>query len=966
MTLTLSSTALALSIANRIGQTQHSLDTVSERLSSGLRLGIEDAADLSIAEKLKVDARVFTQGVRNVNEGISLANTTEVSLRELEAITLRQTELAQQAANGSTSSAQRRALDAEANALVDEYNRIVESTQYNGINTLSEDSQDVYISPAAGTEGELIQIETNQELQRTVGDGTFVNDASYVVGPAAVSQIYAGDVNNDGLDDIVSLTPGLGQFSVALGMADGSLGAATTYSGNDPFVRRPTLADYDNDGDLDIVTSENQDTLYFYENDGDGNFSYGDATILFDATALNFLNADDINGDGNVDIVGTVTADFVTQDTFDSGVAEVSELSIGSTAGGGQTELTRVDFTSGASFLDGDYFTLFTAGDATEYAFYYDVDGGVPAPVPPSGTPVLININSSDTADQVRDKTITQVTAQSGLSLDSSGSGFAIFTTDSNDTATDGSVTQSGTGLSISVTQQGAAGGGGTADISNGEYFTFSSPSTNYYAWFDIDNTGTDPAPGGTGIEIDITASDTAIQAATKAAAAIDALGDFSASSTDEVITITNAANGAAVNITVGTLSGASATVVTNGSNSEVDTAADTITLTNHGFETGDVVQLSTTGTLPAPLATLTDYYVINIDANTIQLATSAVNAGTGTQINLTTEGTGEHTITNTDTGPGISVSLGNGDGTFGSPVYSQTQSAAGGLNIGDFNGDGQTDAMVRSGATLEFLLGDGSGSFTSSQNFGAGGNLNQSLVADFDRDGYADVAVLNFTLNQLQTYQGSATGVATSGNTYAMPSNVSDLTVGDFNGDGTLDLAVASSNASPTQVSVLLGDGEGGFAQQGSELIAQQVGIAALDVNGDGATDLAVLNGTQNVDLLLANTEQDTGIAYIDLTTQDNAIESLDTLEENRLRVARELGEVGATLSRLGTTVTSLEVMRDETIGAENRVTEVDLAQEVAEMTALRIRRDAATALLGQLTVTPTLALELLQSSLA
>jgi len=256
------------------------------------------------------------------------------------------------------------------------------------------------------------------------------------------------------------------------------------------------------------------------------------------------------------------------------------------------------------------------------------------------------------------------------------------------------------------VTQQGAAGGGGTADISNGEYFTFSSPSTNYYARFDIANTGTDPTPGGTGIEIDITASDTAIQAATKAAAAIAALGDFSASSTDEVITITNAANGSAVNITVGTLSGASATVVTNGSDSDVDTATDNITINNHGLETGDLVQLTTTGTLPAPLASLTDYYVINIDANTIQLATSAVNAGTGTQINLTTVGTGEHTITNTETGPGVVVAFGTGDGCFGSQVYSQLTNGIGEVKIGDFDGDGEKDVVVRNAANQEILSG--------------------------------------------------------------------------------------------------------------------------------------------------------------------------------------------------------------------------------------------------------------------
>lgn len=466
MTLTLSSTALALSIANRIGQTQHSLDTVSERLSSGLRLGREDAADLSLAEKLKVDARVFAQGVRNVNEGISLANTTEVSLRELEAITLRQIELAQQAANGATSATQRRALDAEANALVDEFNRLVESTQYNGINTLREDAQDVYISPAAGTEGELIQIETNEELQRTIGDGTFTNSGTYGFTAGGVyPQMVSGDFNGDGRDDLIGIDTSGDQYSIMFGQADGSFSAPTADVLLDPGVSSITSGDVDSDGDLDFLVSVAGDELGIYLNDGSGNF-----TDSFQVVESDFdnLRASDINGDGAIDIVSTVTADFVTEETFSSGGAEVSELSIGSTGGGGQPEITeltfdsgtagagqpeitRVDFNAGSTFVSGDILTLFSANDGDEYEFVYEVDGMPSALNPPPIISVVISISSSDTAVQVRDKTITAVTGTGDFSLDSSGSGFAVFETAANGTATDASISQSGTGLSVTV-----------------------------------------------------------------------------------------------------------------------------------------------------------------------------------------------------------------------------------------------------------------------------------------------------------------------------------------------------------------------------------------------------------------------------------------------------------------------------------------------------------------------------------
>ena len=75
----------------------------------------------------------------------------------------------------------------------------------------------------------------------------------------------------------------------------------------------------------------------------------------------------------------------------------------------------------------------------------------------------------------------------------------------------------------------------------------------------------------------------------------------------------------------------------------DVDIATDQITITNN-IGTGRRIRFSTTNGLPAPLAADTTYYVINIDATHIQVATTMSNAQAGTQINLTTVGTGTHT----------------------------------------------------------------------------------------------------------------------------------------------------------------------------------------------------------------------------------------------------------------------------------------------------------------------------------
>lgn len=76
-----------------------------------------------------------------------------------------------------------------------------------------------------------------------------------------------------------------------------------------------------------------------------------------------------------------------------------------------------------------------------------------------------------------------------------------------------------------------------------------------------------------------------------------------------------------------------------------VNTGTDVITVTRD-FTTGEKVRFTTTNTLPSPLATGTDYYVINVSATEIKVATSLANALAGTNIDLTTQGVGTHTIT--------------------------------------------------------------------------------------------------------------------------------------------------------------------------------------------------------------------------------------------------------------------------------------------------------------------------------
>jgi len=86
------------------------------------------------------------------------------------------------------------------------------------------------------------------------------------------------------------------------------------------------------------------------------------------------------------------------------------------------------------------------------------------------------------------------------------------------------------------------------SDLTGGEYFTISSPTTDYYVWYDIEDGSADPSiVGPTGIEVDILSTDTAAQVATKTAAVIALVADFHAPTpTGTTLTITNAVAGAA------------------------------------------------------------------------------------------------------------------------------------------------------------------------------------------------------------------------------------------------------------------------------------------------------------------------------------------------------------------------------------------------------------------------------------
>jgi flagellin len=138
MALYVNSNISSLNAQRQMMKSGNELDTAFQRLSSGLRINSakDDAAGLQIADRLTSQVNGLTQGNRNANDGISLAQTAEGALDEVSNMFQRMRTLASQAANGSNTDADRAALQLEARQLGEEINRIAEDTTFGGTNLL--------------------------------------------------------------------------------------------------------------------------------------------------------------------------------------------------------------------------------------------------------------------------------------------------------------------------------------------------------------------------------------------------------------------------------------------------------------------------------------------------------------------------------------------------------------------------------------------------------------------------------------------------------------------------------------------------------------------------------------------------------------------------------------------------------------------------------------------------------------
>ena len=129
----------AMNTSRQLGSVTSALSKATEKLSSGYRINraADDAAGLSISEKMRSQIRGLNKASSNAQDGISLIQVAEGALNETHSILQRMNELATQAANDTNTSTDRDAIKAEIEQLQSEINRIQSTTQFNTMNLLS-------------------------------------------------------------------------------------------------------------------------------------------------------------------------------------------------------------------------------------------------------------------------------------------------------------------------------------------------------------------------------------------------------------------------------------------------------------------------------------------------------------------------------------------------------------------------------------------------------------------------------------------------------------------------------------------------------------------------------------------------------------------------------------------------------------------------------------------------------------
>jgi flagellin len=246
MALTVNTNIASLTAQRNLTGSQNDLSTSLQRLSSGLRINSarDDAAGLAISERFTAQIRGLNQGIRNANDGISVAQTAEGAMSEITNNLQRIRELAVQSANASNTADDRAALQVEVSALLNEIQRVATNTNFNG-NQLLNGTFNGATFQVGANKGETVDFGNIADMQTAAlgstttntSAGLSANSSTITVLTAVTAGTFTIDSGNGngavsigGLDAAASAQVRAGDLVTAINNVSSQTGVGATYN----------------------------------------------------------------------------------------------------------------------------------------------------------------------------------------------------------------------------------------------------------------------------------------------------------------------------------------------------------------------------------------------------------------------------------------------------------------------------------------------------------------------------------------------------------------------------------------------------------------------------------------------------------------------------------------------------------------------------------------------------------------
>ena len=727
-------------------------------------------------------------------------------------------------------------------------------------------------------------------------DAIFDATPAYASGGVQASSSAMGDLNGDGLADLVianqctSNASCGGSVGVLLSNGDGTFQAPVSYSTIGADASSVALADVNGDGHLDILVANqcvsasncNSSGVVVLLGNGDGTFQPGVSYGVAGSNAYSIAAAD-LNGDGKLDIVaaqqcssssncnagsvavllGNGDGTFQSSVAYNSGGLYAFGVAVADLNGDGHSDLVVSNYClSNSNCTYGTVDVLLGNGDGTfQSGVSYNSGGYYSIAV------TIADLNGDGKADL-----IVASLCDNNSSCDLGSVGVLLGNGDGTFQAASSYSAGGRSAYSAAVAD---VNGDGKLDVVVGDQCDYSSDCGNGVVAVLLGNgDGTLQVPSTTYNSGGMNLSSVLVK-------------DINGDSKPDILATNGCADNSCSNGSVGVLFGngngtfqAPISYNPGGSGSfsmamadvngdgKLDLLVANTCLTNSNCNNGTVGVLfgNGDGTFLPPVAYGTG------GSDTFSVALADVN-GDGKPDLLVANACNNSSSCNNGS---VGVLLGNGDGTYQTATaYSSGGLYADAVAVGDINGDGNPDLVVTNecngnsctNGTYGILLGNGDGTFQAAVSYNSGGVTATSVaLADVNGDGKLDLLLTNqcsdnnCTTGQVVVMLGNGDGTFQSPVTYGTSGlYAGSLAVADINGDGKLDLLVtdqceSNSICNTGFLAVLLGNGDGTFQTALTSPVPSPQSISQLilaDFNGDGHLDVA--SGAGNF-LLLGN----------------------------------------------------------------------------------------------------------------